>query len=70
MALTFGNVEEAVNEARASLARVDANVSVMARLCAGRLQHAHRYGTLGTNTLRDLKNELRRFNPHTSKWRP
>ncbi len=36
MALTFREIEEAVNEAQTIRARVDGNTSAMARLIAGR----------------------------------
>ncbi len=71
MALTFREIEEAVNEAQTIRARVDGNTSAMARLIAGRgmLERAYTHSSLTRKTLRDLKNELRRLNTHTGKWR-
>lgn len=63
--MNFDDVTRAVNEARNTLQSVDHHVEQMAKLIAGRLRAAD----VSQHTLRQLKKELRDYNPHTGKWK-
>lgn len=61
----FEQVGQAVAEARRMQNAVDSHAEAMASLLVGRLQSSK----VCYSTLRQLKNELRRYNPHTRTWR-
>lgn len=59
----FGDMKNAMEEARIVQRRADSVASTMAELLVGRLRNVNAW------TLRKLKRELRDYNPHTQKWR-
>ena len=63
--MTFDDVAKAISEARSVLRMADGHVAEMARVCVGRLQSSG----VSIYTLKQLKNELRNFNIHTSTWK-
>lgn len=62
--MTFNEMQQAIDEANATLNRADYVVGRMARMCAGRL----RKSDVSSDTLKQLKRELKNFNIHTGKW--
>lgn len=60
----FDDVRAAVSAARNAQAAVDSTTKDMANLIAGRLRRAG----VSQATLRALKAELRKYNPHTNRW--
>ncbi len=58
-------MDDAIRDARATVERADLFVGQMAKIISGRL----RTGSIGWNTLDELKRELRNWNMHTGKWK-
>lgn len=65
MSMTLSDVEQAVEEARRTIARADTAASQMARLVAGRL----RKSGVSHQVLCELKRELADYNMHTRRWK-
>lgn len=66
--MTFDDIENALDTARQAQNIVDAHVTGMVKLCAGRLKHCDKsYGAAGA--LRKLKAELRDFDSRTGCWK-
>lgn len=60
--MRWDDMREAFNDAKQTTAQADAIAADMGRMLVGRLPK------LSQTTLRALKKELRRYNPHTDKW--
>lgn len=63
--MKFSEMQQAVADAKAELSRADCFVAQMAEIIAGRL----RTGRVPQGVLRELKRELRDYNPHTGVWK-
>lgn len=66
MSMTLADMENAVDDARRTLAQADRAAARMAGMLRGRL----RTGDIPSYVLRDLKRELANFNMHTGEWKP
>lgn len=64
--MTWNEMRQAVNEARATLNAAKRFIDEMADMVAGNL----RSGDVSARTLTKLKRELRDWNIHTNTWRP
>lgn len=60
--LSLYELQQAVNDAQATLRRADILSDQMGKLIEGRLRHVNSY------TLKKLKRELKSFNIHTGVW--
>jgi len=65
MSLNWFQIQEAWDEAQATIRRADQATRYAAELAAGRLRMAE----VGPRALRQLKRELQNFNSVTGKWR-
>lgn len=65
MSMTITEMEQALEEARITLARADRVAGQMARMLRGRLRSAD----IPAYILKDLKKELAKFNMHTGAWK-
>lgn len=63
--MAFDQLNEAVEDARTTIARSDAVVRQIAGLLRGRLRVAH----IDRHTLAALKRELQDFNSKTGRWK-
>lgn len=61
--MNLTEMEQAIGEAKATLARCDMVANELARLLVGRLKSVN-----SSWVLKDLKNELRGYNIHTGRW--
>ena len=66
MAMTITEMEQALEDARITMARADAVAGQLARILRGRLRNAN----IPSYILKDLKKELANFNMHTGEWKP
>jgi len=64
----FGEMNEAVEEAKIVLRAADGVTDKMAQIIVGRLRHVNSYW--GENALCSLKRELANWNMTTRKWKP
>lgn len=65
--MPLSEMEKAVDEAKAVLARARLCIPAMLRLCRGNLHTLNDWHDLGV--LADIKRELRDFNPQRRTWR-
>lgn len=65
MSMTLADMENAVEDARRTIAQADKAAWRMANMLRGRL----RCSNLPAYVLRDLKKELANFNMHTGVWK-
>lgn len=66
--MTFDEIQQSLDRAKTDMRLVEAHVTGMVKLCAGRLQHCDKsYGT--ADALRKLKAELRNFDSRTGVWK-
>jgi len=61
--MTYQEMDKAIREAEAVLNIADCYVNQMARFVVKRLRRVN------TNTLRDIKRELKNFNSNTGEWK-
>lgn len=66
MSMTLADMENAVDDARRTLAMADKAAGRMASM----LRHRLRTSNIPSYILKDLKKELANFNMHTGEWKP
>lgn len=66
MSMTLADMENAVEDARRTLAQADRAAARMASMLRGRLRTSNIPGYV----LKELKKELASFNMHTGEWKP
>lgn len=64
--MTINEMEQALEDARQTMARADRVAGQLARMLRGRLRNAN----IPSYILKDLKKELANFNMHTGEWKP